>query len=64
MNGERISKHYIPLCQVRLVRDGSITSERKTIRTPEDAYQILKGYFEDLPTEHFVAFAYSGVSGQ
>ena len=55
MNGEKISKHYIPRCQVRLVRDGTITSDRKKIRTPEDAYQILKRYFEDLPNEHFVA---------
>lgn len=55
MNGEKISKHYIPLCQVRLVRDGTITSDRKAIRTPEDAYQILKRYFDNLPNEHFVA---------
>ena len=55
MNGEHIPKHYIPLCQVRLVRDGSITTDRKTIKTPDDAYQILKSYFCNLPNEHFVA---------
>lgn len=55
MNGEKVRKHYIPVCQVRLVRDGSITTDRKTIRTPDDAYQILKGYFSNLPNEHFVA---------
>ena len=55
MNGEKKSKHYIPLYQIRLVRDGSMQSDRKIIKTPEDAYQILKRYFEDLPTEHFVA---------
>lgn len=55
MNGEKKTKHYIPLYQIRLVRDGSMQSDRKIIRTPEDAYQILKGYFEDLPSEHFVA---------
>lgn len=55
MNGERVPRHYIPLYQVRLVREGSIQSDRKVIRTPEDAYQILKDYFANLPSEHFVA---------
>lgn len=48
-------KCYVPLFQVRLVRDRSIITDRKTVNSPEDAYQILYGYFADLPNEHFVA---------
>ena len=55
MPKERYNKHYIAVCHVRLVRDGSITADRNVIRRPEDAYAILKGYFSDLPNEHFLA---------
>ena len=53
MNGER-TKHYLPMYEVRLVRDGSLQSDRRVIRTPDDAYTILKPYFESLPNEHFL----------
>ena len=55
MPKDRFNKHYIPICHVRLIRDGSITADRNIIRGPEDAYTILKGYFVDLPNEHFLA---------
>lgn len=55
MPKDRFDKHYIPFCQVRLVRDGSVAADRNVVRTPEDAHNILKRYFEDLPNEHFVA---------
>lgn len=48
-------KHYIAKYQVKLVRDGSLPSDRRTIRTPEDAYAILEPYFSELPSEHFLA---------
>ena len=47
--------HYLPFCTVRLIREKSIVSDRNTIRTPDDAYQILQRYFDDLPCEHFMA---------
>lgn len=46
--------HYLPLCTVRLIREASIVCDRKMVRTPEDAYQILREYFVDLPCEHFM----------
>ena len=55
MTSQPFKKRYIPMFQVRLVRDGSVTTDRKTVRSPEDAHQILQGYFADLPNEHFVA---------
>ena len=48
-------KRYIPIFEVKLVRDGSLVSDRKVIRTPEDAHLILQGYFANLPHEEFVA---------
>ena len=55
MTSQPFKKRYIPMFQVRLVRDGSVTTDRKTVRSPKDAHQILQGYFADLPNEHFVA---------
>ena len=55
MASQPFKKRYIPMFQVRLVRDGSVTTDRKTVRSPKDAHQILQGYFADLPNEHFVA---------
>lgn len=49
------SKHYLPHCLIRLVRDGSIPSDRASIRAPEDAYEILKSHFCDLSSEMVVA---------
>ena len=59
MPKDRYNKHYIAVCHVRLIRDGSITADRNVIRRPEDAYAILKGYFSDLPNEHFLAILLS-----
>lgn len=53
MNGER--RHYIPMYEVKLIRDGSIQADRRTIRTPEDAFAVLAPYFSGLPNEHFMA---------
>ena len=52
---DRFNKHYLPLCLVRLVREGSVSADRNVVKSPEDVHQILQCYFGDLPNEHFVA---------
>ena len=56
MNGEKCTvKRYIPLYKVRLIKDGSVLADRKIVKVPDDAYQIMRGYFDGLACEHFVA---------
>ena len=55
MAKDRFNKHYLPLCLVRLVREGSVSADRNIVKSPEDVHKIMQGYFGDLPNEHFVA---------
>ena len=52
-------KRYLPVCTVRLIKESTLVCDRKTIKTPEDAHQILEGYFDNLPNEHFAALLLS-----
>lgn len=55
MNEQALQKkHYLPLLQVRLLKDGSLKSDRRIIRSPSDAFSILQPFFDELPCEHFV----------
>ena len=55
MSQNQPNKRYIPFCTVKLAREGSIVSDRKTVHSPEDVQQILQGYFAEVPCEHFLA---------
>ncbi len=46
--------YRIPIYQVKLVRDGSLTTERKKIDAPTTAANVLHQYFEGADREHFV----------
>lgn len=46
--------YRIPIYQVKLVRDGSLTTERKKIDAPATAANVLHQYFEGADREHFV----------
>ena len=46
--------YRIPIYQVKLVRDGSLTTERKRIEGPATAASVLHQYFEGADREHFV----------
>ena len=54
MPNKQPEKRYLPICTVRLIKEGALVCDRKTIKTPEDAHQILQGYFAALPCEHFI----------
>lgn len=46
--------YRIPIYQVKLVRDGSLTAERKKIDAPATAANVLHQYFDGADREHFV----------
>jgi len=43
-----------PIYQVYLVRKGRVTTNSRTIGSPEDAYHILRDYLKGADREHFV----------
>ncbi len=47
--------YRIPIYQVKLVRDGSLATERKKVGAPEAAASVLHQYFDEADREHFVA---------
>lgn len=50
-----MEKNYrIPKFDVQLVREGSLQADRRYIRSPEDAFEILKSYFLNKTQEHFL----------
>jgi DNA repair protein RadC len=46
--------YRIPIYQVKLVRDGSLTTKRKKIDAPATAANVLHQYFDGADREHFV----------
>ena len=43
-----------PIYQVYLVRKGRVTTNSRTVSSPEDAFQILRDYLKGADREHFV----------
>ena len=54
MNNKRTAPHYVPITSVRLIREGSLPCSTRVIKTPEDAYTVMRDYFAILPYEAFV----------
>ena len=54
MPSKQPEKRYLPVCSIRLIKEGTLVCDRKIINTPEDAYRILQRYFTNLPCEHFI----------
>ena len=46
--------YRIPIYQVRLVRDGSQKAERKHVKTPQVAAEVVQQYLDGADREHFV----------
>ena len=42
------------IVSVKLVRESSILYERRSIRSPQDAYDLFKSFLEDKDREHFI----------
>ncbi|WP_394185106.1 RadC family protein [Metabacillus halosaccharovorans] len=48
------SAKRVSIVSVKLVRESSILYERRSIRSPQDAYDLLKSFLEDKDREHFI----------
>lgn len=44
----------VNILSVKLVRESSILFEKRSIRSPQDAYELLKELLEDKDCEHFI----------
>lgn len=50
-----MEKFYrIPKMDIQLLREGSLKADRQYVRKPNDAYEVLKGYFTGKTQEHFL----------
>ncbi|MFC0416806.1 DNA repair protein RadC [Cytobacillus solani] len=48
------SAKRVSIVSVKLVRESSILYERRSIRSPQDAYDLFKSFLEDKDREHFI----------
>lgn len=44
----------VNIVTVKLVRESSILYKKRSIRSPQDAYDLLKTFLEDKDREHFI----------
>lgn len=48
------SAKRVNIVSVKLVRESSILYERRSIRSPQDAYELVKSFLEDKDRENFI----------
>lgn len=51
---KKSSAKRVSIVSVKLVRESSIFYERRSIRSPQDAYDLFKSFLEDKDREHFI----------
>lgn len=51
---KKSSAKRVNIVSVKLVRESSILYERRSIRSPQDAYELVKSFLEDKDREHFI----------
>lgn len=51
---KKSSAKRVNIVSVKLVRESSILYERRSIRSPQDAYDLFKSFLEDKDREHFI----------
>lgn len=51
------SAKRVNIVSVKLVKESSLLYKKRSIRSPEDAYDLLKSFIEDRDREHFVVIA-------
>jgi DNA repair protein RadC len=47
--------YSVPVYKIRLLKDGNVSTERKQIRSPQDAIGVIAVMLADLDTEHLIA---------
>ncbi|MBT9248276.1 RadC family protein [Bacillus halotolerans] len=51
---KKSSAKRVSIVSVKFVRESSILYERRSIRSPQDAYDLFKSFLEDKDREHFI----------
>ncbi|MCY8316051.1 DNA repair protein RadC [Bacillus vallismortis] len=51
---KKSSAKRVSIVSVKLVRESSILYERRSIRSPQDVYDLFKSFLEDKDREHFI----------
>jgi DNA repair protein RadC len=51
---KELSAKRVNIVSVKLVRESSILYDRRRIRSPQDAYELVKKFLEDKDREHFI----------
>lgn len=54
INTNSFSAKRVHIVQVKLVRENSILYKERKIRSPHDAYNLMKEYLGDVDREHFI----------
>ncbi|RXT08856.1 DNA repair protein RadC [Ammoniphilus sp. CFH 90114] len=44
----------VNVVSIKMVKESSILYSKRAVRSPEDAYDLLKGFLEDADREHFL----------
>lgn len=53
-NIQHLHAKRVPIVQVKLVREKSLLYKERKIRSPHDAYTLMKDFIGDADREHFV----------
>ncbi|MGC7929588.1 RadC family protein [Lysinibacillus sp. VIII_CA] len=51
---KKIAAKRVNIVSVKLVRESSLLYTKRSIRSPEDAYELIKDFLEDRDREHFI----------
>ncbi|SIR32117.1 DNA repair protein RadC [Priestia flexa] len=51
---KKSSAKRVNIVSVKLVRESCILYAKRSIRSPQDAYELLKSFLEDKDREHFI----------
>ncbi|MCA0151348.1 DNA repair protein RadC [Rossellomorea vietnamensis] len=51
---KKIAAKRVNIVSVKLVRESSLLYANRSIRSPDDAYELIKDFLEDRDREHFI----------
>ncbi|WP_336765636.1 JAB domain-containing protein [Paenibacillus sp. USHLN196] len=51
---ENTSAKRVNIVSIKLVKESSVLYQKRTIRSPQDAYELMKDFLEDKDREHFI----------
>ncbi|SHN33690.1 JAB domain-containing protein [Gracilibacillus kekensis] len=51
------SAKRVNIVSIKLVKESSLLYQRRSVRSPEDGYDLVKNFLEDRDREHFIVIA-------